>query len=92
MNVFEEKGLAFSAAYHDNAHPALVICGFCTKNDMKVLYQPPYSPDLAPINFFILQHQSPLMEENLIRLVLFTLKKNTYLGLNESKGSVMQKL
>lgn len=33
--------------------PSLVIRDFCTKNTMTVIPQPPYSPDLAPVDFFL---------------------------------------
>ena len=41
--------------HHDNApaHSALSIRQFCAKNQMTVLPQPPYSPDLAPCDFFL---------------------------------------
>lgn len=41
--------------HHDNApvHSALVIRNFCVKNAMTVIPQPPYSPDLAPADFFL---------------------------------------
>ena len=41
--------------HHDNApvHSSLLIRDFCTKNEMTVVPQPPYSPDLAPADFFL---------------------------------------
>lgn len=41
--------------HHDNApvHSALLIRDYCTKNGMTVIPQPPYSPDLAPADFFL---------------------------------------
>ena len=41
--------------HHDNApvHNALSICEFLAKNNIAVLEQPPYSPDLAPCDFFL---------------------------------------
>ena len=41
--------------HHDNApaHNALGIREFLAKNDIVVLEQPPYSPDLAPYDFFL---------------------------------------
>jgi len=39
--------------HHDNASHALLIREFCAKNQMTVLPQPPYSPDLVPANFFM---------------------------------------
>jgi len=41
--------------YHDNA-PAYITLGFrefLAKNKTAVLEQPPYSPDLAPCDFFL---------------------------------------
>ena len=41
--------------HHDNApaHNALGIREFLAKNNIAVLEQPPYSPDLAPCDFFL---------------------------------------
>ena len=41
--------------YHGNAptHNALGIREFLAKNNIAVLEQPPYSPDLAPCDFFL---------------------------------------
>ena len=41
--------------HHDNAlaHNALRIREFLAKNNIAVLEQPPYSPDLAPCDFFL---------------------------------------
>ena len=41
--------------HHDNApaHNALGIGEFLAKNNIAVLEQPPYSPDLAPCDFFL---------------------------------------
>jgi len=41
--------------HHDNAlaHAPLLIREFLTKQDMIVEPQPPYSPDLAPADFFL---------------------------------------
>ena len=41
--------------HHDNApaHNALGIREFLTKNNIAVPEQPPYSPDLAPCDFFL---------------------------------------
>ena len=41
--------------HHDNApaHSAYVIKGFLTKNNKALVQQPPYSPDLAPCNFWL---------------------------------------
>lgn len=41
--------------HHDNApsHTALLICEFLAKNSTNIISQPPYSPDLAPCDFFL---------------------------------------
>jgi len=41
--------------HHDNApaHNALKIREFLAKNNIAVLEQPPFSPDLAPCDFFL---------------------------------------
>jgi len=41
--------------HHDNAlaHASLIIREFLAKNETTVVPQPPYSPDLAPADFFL---------------------------------------
>jgi len=41
--------------HHDNApaHTALSVQQFLAKNNMTVIPHPPYSPDLAPCDFFL---------------------------------------
>ena len=41
--------------HHDNApaHASLLIREFLTKHETTVVPQPPYSPDLAPADFFL---------------------------------------
>ena len=41
--------------HHDNAqaHLLLLVRNFLAKNEMNVVPQPPYSPDLAPADFFL---------------------------------------
>jgi transposase len=41
--------------HHDNAtaHASLLTREFFAKNETTVVPQPPYSPDLAPANFFL---------------------------------------
>jgi hypothetical protein len=41
--------------HHDNApaHASLPICEFLVKQETIVVPQPPYSPDLAPADFFL---------------------------------------
>ena len=43
------------ALYHDNAsaHTALSICQFLAEKNIATLEHPPYSPDLAPCDFFL---------------------------------------
>ncbi|UYV80939.1 hypothetical protein LAZ67_19002228 [Cordylochernes scorpioides] len=40
---------------HDNAHPhtAHLVTSFSAKNGTEILPQPPYSPDIAPNDFFL---------------------------------------
>ena len=44
--------------HHDNApaHTALSVQQFLAKNNMTVVHHPPYSPDLAPCDFFLFPH------------------------------------
>jgi hypothetical protein len=39
---------------HENApaHASLLVCEILAKHEMTVIPQPPYSPDLAPADFF----------------------------------------
>jgi transposase len=41
--------------HHDNAsaHASLLIHEFLAKNETTIMPQPPYSPDLAPADFFL---------------------------------------
>ncbi|UYV68619.1 hypothetical protein LAZ67_6000236 [Cordylochernes scorpioides] len=41
--------------HHDNAHPhtAHLVTSFLAKNGTEILPQPPYSPDIAPNDFFL---------------------------------------
>jgi hypothetical protein len=51
------------------AHASLLIREFLTKHEMTAVPQPPYSPDLAPADFFlfleveILTKRSPISDE-----------------------------
>ena len=58
---------------HDNApaHNALGIREFLAKNNIAVLEQPPYSPDLASCDFFLL----PKLKE-VIRELVFKIQKS----------------
>jgi len=35
------------------AHSSFLVCNFLAKNETIVVPQPPYSPDLAPVDFFL---------------------------------------
>jgi len=50
--------------HYDNAlaHNALSIRDFLAKNNTAVLEQPPYSPDLAPCDFFLLRKLKGVMK------------------------------
>jgi transposase len=41
--------------HHDNAsaHASLLIREFLAKDETTIMPQPPYSPDLAPADFFL---------------------------------------
>ncbi|KAG7154567.1 Mariner Mos1 transposase-like 2 [Homarus americanus] len=41
--------------HHDNApaHASLLICDFLAKHETTIVPRSPYSPDLAPANFFL---------------------------------------
>ena len=51
--------------HHDNApaHNALTIREFLAKNNIAVLEQPPYSPDLAPCDFFLFPKLKEVIKE-----------------------------
>jgi len=51
--------------HHDNApsHNALGIWEFLAKNNIAVLEQPPYSPDLAPCDFFLFPKLKEVIKE-----------------------------
>jgi len=50
--------------HHDKApaHTALSVQQFLGKNNMMVIPHPPYSPDLAPCNFFLFPHMKCQMK------------------------------
>ena len=41
--------------HHDNApsHKAFIVNEFLAKNSTNIIEQPPYSPDMAPADFFL---------------------------------------
>ena len=51
--------------YHDNApvHTALSIQQFLAKKQVTTLRHPPYSPDLAPCDFFLFQKFKSTLKE-----------------------------
>ncbi|UYV84670.1 hypothetical protein LAZ67_X003052 [Cordylochernes scorpioides] len=50
--------------HHDNApaHTSLLVCDFLAKNNTLMMPQPPYSPDLAPCDFFLFPKLNKLMK------------------------------
>ena len=50
--------------HHDNApaHAAFSVAQFLTSKDIRVMPQPPYSPDLAPCDFFLFQKAKSAMK------------------------------
>jgi len=50
--------------HHDSApaHMALSVQEFLAKKNMTVISQPPYSPDLAPCDFFLFPHMKHQMK------------------------------
>jgi len=49
--------------HHDNAHAhaAFSVAQFLTSKGIKVMQQPPCSPDLAPCDFFLFQQANSAM-------------------------------
>ena len=54
-NLRPKSGLQHVKLLHDNApaHKASVVVDFFTSEKVNVLPHPPYSPDLAPCDFFL---------------------------------------
>lgn len=50
--LWAEKNWIF---HHDNApsHSAYIVCDYLAKHETRVIAQPPYSPDMAPCDFFL---------------------------------------
>ena len=42
-------------SHHDNApsHKAIIVNEFLSKNSTNIIEQPPYSPDMGPVDFFL---------------------------------------
>ena len=67
QELWDEKAPKIS--HHDNApsHNALSIREFLAKNNITVMDQPPYYPDLAPCDIFCFQNsKEPLKERDLM--------------------------
>ena len=43
--------------HDDNAssHKAIIVNEFLSKNSMNIIEKPPYSPDMAPVDFYLFQ-------------------------------------
>jgi len=56
--------------HHDNAtaHAAFSVAQFLTSKGITVMPQPPYSPDLAPYDFFLFQKAKSAMKEEPVRI------------------------
>lgn len=65
--------------HHDNApaHTALSVRQFLTKNDMTPVPHPPYSPDLAPCDFFLFPRMKREMKGKRFADVAEVKKKTT---------------
>jgi histone-lysine N-methyltransferase SETMAR len=50
---FQESGSSYLLYDNASAHPSGVVSEFLAKRGIPVLSHPPYSPDLAPADFFI---------------------------------------
>ena len=44
------------------ANSSFLICNFLTKHEMMLVPQPPYSPDLAPVDFFLFNKLKSVLE------------------------------
>jgi transposase len=44
------------------ANSSLLIRNFLTKHEMMLVPQPPYSPDLAPVDFFLFNKLKSVLE------------------------------
>ena len=78
---------------HDNApaHMALSVQQFLAKNNMTVIPHPPYSPDLAPCDFFLFPRMKGQMKGTSFADVS-EVKKKTLLVLNNISTEEFQKL
>jgi len=57
--------------HHDNApgHVSLLIHEFSTKHETTVVPQPPYSPDLAPVDFFLFPKFKSSLKDSRFQMV-----------------------
>jgi len=57
--------------HHDNApaHVSLLIREFLTEHEMTVVPQPPYSPDLAPADFFLFPNLKSSLKDHRFQTV-----------------------
>jgi len=44
------------------AHSSILICNFLIKHETMLVPQPPYSPDLAPVDFFLFNKLKSILE------------------------------
>ena len=77
--------------HHDNApaHSALSIREFCAKNRLTVLPQPPYSPDLAPCDFFLFPKLKSVLKGRRFDTI-DDIKKNSSLALKDIPKEAFQ--
>jgi len=56
--------------HHDNApaHNALSVKRYLAKNNIPVMEHPPYSPDLAPCDFFSLPENQVCAQRNQVQV------------------------
>lgn len=67
---------------HDNApaYTSLLVCEFLAKNNSVTMPQPPYSPDMAPCEFFLF----PKIKR--------TLKGRCFTAIDDIKNSLLKEL
>ncbi|PNF23469.1 Mariner Mos1 transposase [Cryptotermes secundus] len=77
--------------HHDNApaHTALMVRQFLTSNNMVIVPHPPYSPDLAPSDFFLFPRMKRSLKGKRFRDV-DEVKENTLKALNSIQPQEFQ--
>ncbi|PNF23498.1 hypothetical protein B7P43_G06514 [Cryptotermes secundus] len=77
--------------HHDNApaHTALTVRQFLTSNNMVIVPHPPYSPDLAPSDFFLFPRMKRSLKGKRFRDV-DEVKENTLKALNSIQAQEFQ--